>query len=382
MRVIYFSRDFTAHDHRFLCALAKTDHKVYFLRLERPAVKREERALPKGISEISWYGGKEPFAYRHSIRYMKDLKRVIKQYQPDLIHAGPIQTCAFLTAQCGFQPLVSMSWGSDLLMEADKDEQMLWVTQYTLDRTQVLVGDCQAVSDKAQTFGFPAERITLFPWGVDLDQFHPGKTPALREQFKWQENPLFLSLRSWEPIYGIDVLIEGFAKAVKKNNAIRLLLLGNGSQKELIESLIKQNELEAYIFQPGYVQQQELIEYYQAADIYISSSFSDGSSVSLMEALACGLPVLVSDIPGNMEWVTSDEQGWLYGTGMADLLADGILNAIDLRNKWPEMSIKARQLAEQRANWQKNFQSLLLAYNQALQIKSEKHGDTQYGFNG
>jgi glycosyltransferase involved in cell wall biosynthesis len=382
VRVLYFSRDYTAHDHRFLTALAGTDHEVYFLRLERPIIKREERPLPKGVTEIAWFGGKEPFAYRNSIRIMKSLEVVIKQYRPDIIHAGPIQTCAFLTAQCGFQPLVSMSWGSDLLVDADQDEQMLWITQYTLDRTKILVGDCQAVAKKANSFGFPDERITLFPWGVDLLQFYPGRNNHLREHLAWQDKAVFLSLRSWEPIYGIDILVEGFAKAVKQNDNIRLLLLGSGSQKDWIETLIVQNDLEPYIFRAGHVQNHDLLQYYQAADVYISSSFSDGSSVSLMEALACGLPVLVSDIPGNEEWVTTDQHGWLFKTGMADSLCDGILNALVNQQNWHEISIQARWLAETRADWESNFQKLLMAYNQAIELHSSKHGESTYGLNG
>ena len=66
------------------------------------------------------------------------------------------------------------------------------------------------------------------------------------------------------------------------------------------------------VFFGGHVPQIDLPGYYQAADLYISASHSDGSSVSLMEALASGLPVLVSDIPGNVEWVEPGRQGWLF----------------------------------------------------------------------
>jgi L-malate glycosyltransferase len=382
VRIIYFSRDYTAHDHRFLSALAETDHEVYFLRLERPVIRREERPLPTGINEISWYGGKEPFTYDDSVRMMKSLEVVIKQYQPDVIHAGPIQSCAFLAAQCGFEPLVTMSWGSDILVDADKDQQSLWITQYTLDRTQVLVGDCQAVADKAGSFGFPNERITLFPWGVDLMQFYPGQNNILREKLGWQDKQVFLSLRSWEPIYGIDILVEGFAKAVKQNDNIRLLLLGSGSLKNWIETLIIENDLEPYIHRVGHVQNNELLQYYQAADVYLSSSFSDGSSVSLMEALACGLPALVSDIPGNEEWITPDEQGWLFKTGMADSLSEGIMNALSQQERWQAMGMNARWLAEKRADWYLNFQKLLAAYTQAYEAHSSKHGGSKYGLNG
>jgi glycosyltransferase involved in cell wall biosynthesis len=67
------------------------------------------------------------------------------------------------------------------------------------------------------------------------------------------------------------------------------------------------------------------------ADLYISPSHVDGSSVSLMEALACGLPALVSDIPANQEWVSEGVNGWLFPDGNADILAEKILAVIAQR---------------------------------------------------
>ena len=64
-----------------------------------------------------------------------------------------------------------MSWGSDLLRDVDRSAWMRWSARYTLGRTTVLTGDCQAVQEKAAGFGFPAERCVLFPWGVDLQRF-------------------------------------------------------------------------------------------------------------------------------------------------------------------------------------------------------------------
>ena len=72
----------------------------------------------------------------------------------------------------------------------------------------------------------------------------------------------------------------------------------------------------------GQVSQRDLPRWYHKADLYISPSHIDGSSVSLMEALACGLPALVSDIPANREWVSEGVNGWLFPDGNADILAD------------------------------------------------------------
>ncbi len=75
----------------------------------------------------------------------------------------------------------------------------------------------------------------------------------------------------------------------------------------------------------GQVGQKDLPRWYHMADLYISPSHVDGSSVSLMEALASGLPCLVSDIPGNREWIEDGVNGWLFRDGDVDDLAEKIL---------------------------------------------------------
>ena len=75
----------------------------------------------------------------------------------------------------------------------------------------------------------------------------------------------------------------------------------------------------------------------------------------------------MSDFAGNAEWVTSSENGWLFPDGDVDALAQKILHAADLRNDLAQMGVKARKLAEARANWKKNFPKLLTAFELARQ---------------
>jgi len=95
---------------------------------------------------------------------------------------------------------------------------------------------------------------------------------------------------------------------------------------------------------------------------------SDGSSVSLMEALACGLPALVSDIPGNREWLANSPAGWLFPDGDDQSVTDGILRAYKRRTELQPVRTAARALAEKRANWQENFKRLLAAYELAQNL--------------
>jgi L-malate glycosyltransferase len=366
MRILYFTRDYTPHDYRFLASLAQTDHRVFMLRLERRDPQREDRPVPAAIEQITWRGGTRPARWQDGLGLLRDLRRVIRQVHPDVVHAGPIQTAAFLTALSGYQPLVSMSWGSDLLRDVQRSRAWRWATTFTLRRTRILVGDCQAVHQKAVQFGFPAGRIVTFPWGVNLQEFSPAAEPDFRQRLGWQEAFVLLSLRAWEPLYGVDVLVRAFIVAAQEMPELRLFLLGTGSQAVDIHRLIAQNGLQERVYLGGQVSYANLVRFYRASDLYLSASHSDGSSVSLMEALACGLPVLVSDIPANREWITPGEQGELFPDGNVTALTEAILAVARQREKLVLMGRASRALAEQRADWQVNFKQLLRAYEMAV----------------
>jgi glycosyltransferase involved in cell wall biosynthesis len=81
--------------------------------------------------------------------------------------------------------------------------------------------------------------------------------------------------------------------------------------------------------------------------------------------LACGVPVLVSDIPGNQEWVTPDV-GWQFPLGNSNVLSQRLLDVVRNNACLPEMGRAARLLAEQRGDWDKNFLFLLEAYQRAV----------------
>jgi glycosyltransferase involved in cell wall biosynthesis len=369
-RILYFSRDYSTHDHRFLTALAKTGLQVYYLRLEKRGHSLEDRPVPAEIEQVHWAGGETPARLRDGVELLFNLKRVLRKIQPDLVHAGPIQTAAFLTALAGYQPLVSMSWGYDLLVDAPQNSLWRWVTRYTLRHSAVLVGDCQTIRQAAISFGMPNERIVTFPWGVDLQHFSPDpdqdQPPSVRSRLGWGEDVfILLSTRSWESIYGVETLAEAFVRAAKDLPQLRLIMLGNGSLAKKLRQIFSQGNALEQVYFPGQVKQRDLPKYYRSADLYISASRSDGTSISLLEALACGCPALLSDIPGNREWITPGEQGWFFRDGDPASLADAIRNTVNKRQQLPEMRRSARLLAEQRADWEKNFTELLKAYHLA-----------------
>ena len=375
MKILYFSKNYTPHDYRFLASLSKTKHEIYYLKLEANQRQVEDRSVPSNVQQILWAGGQREFRWSDLPRLTFDLRRLTKEIKPDLIHAGPIQNCAFIAALSGFRPLLTMCWGYDLAQDADRNSWMKWVTRYTLKRSAYFVSDAQFTRDKAVAFGMNPEKTVVFPWGVDIKHFAPRSTEARKRKAVGANrkskivNPKSITLfcnRTWEEIYGVDVLAKAFVKVAASNPNVNLVLLGGGSQGARIRQILMNGGVMDRVHFGGQVTYNDLPRWYQMADIYISPSHIAGSSVSLMEALACGVPCLVSDIPGNKEWIVESENGWLFRDGNADNLADKIVQAIKSRKSLKKIGEAARSTAEQRADWKKNFGKLLKAYDKVI----------------
>ena len=365
MKILYFSNDYCLHDHRFLSAIRAGGHEAFHLRLEKNLRQTEDRPVPEGVQIIQWAGGKGKFRWPDLPKYVLSLRRVIKQIQPDVIHVGPIQTCAFIAVLTGFRPILTMSWGFDLMEVVHKNSWMERITRYVLHNSTFFTSDAQVTRDKAVTYGMSPDRTVIFPWGVDLEHFSP------RNGSKEQSGDVFTLFcnRAWEPYYGVDVLAQAFVRAAQSRPELSLILLGAGSQGGRLRQILLRGGVLDRVKFGGQISQNELPRWYHWADVYISPSHVDGSSVSLMEALACGLPCLVSDIPGNREWVNEGENGWLFPDGDAEALAAKILQVLNQRKSLPEIGSAARAVAEERADWKKNSAKLMQAYQQALQLK-------------
>lgn len=371
MRILYFSRNYTPHDFRFLNSLSKTEHEIFYLKLEANQRQVEDRPVPENVKQILWAGGKREFRWNDLPRLVLDFRRVVKRIKPDIVHAGPIQTCAFIAVLSGFRPILTKSWGYDLVKDADSSWWMKRITSYVLRNSAFFTSDANVTRDKAVAFGMNPENIVLFPWGVNIERFHPVKEEkskaANRKSSIENRNSITLFCsRTWEPIYGVDVLAKAFVKVANVNPDVNLLLLGGGSQGANIRRILTNGGVMERVHFGGQVSQRDLPRWYHMADIYISPSHVDGSSISLLEALACGMPSLVSDIPGNKEWIEDGVNGWLFRDGDVDDLADKILLAIKSRRSWGKIGKAARKTAEERADWKKNFGKLLEAYDQVL----------------
>ena len=365
LKVLYFSRDYTTHDWRHLSKLAAAGHQVWFLRLEQRPVELETRPVPAGVECVEWAGnGRRSGGFVTHLRLLPTLRRLVREIDPDILHAGPVQSCGFLAVLSGACRVLVGSWGSDLLVDATRGPLRRVVTRFTLRHADGLACDANAVADAAlRLASMDEDRLVIYPWGIDLEIFLPRATRlGLRHTLGWGDDPIVLCTRSWEPRYGMDTLLDAFGRLIADGVGARLLLLGAGSMEGQMRAFIAKNQLKDRVHAPGLIPEEELADYFNLADVYVSASRSDGTSISLLQAMACGLPVVVSDIPGNREWVVPGVNGWLAPVGDPRALASALAAAIAdpvARGRMGEANVA---VARERGDWNRNAEILLGAY--------------------
>lgn len=364
MRILYFSDNTSDHNRRFLEKLIFFGHQVHFLNLKAGLLR--ENWLPRGVEAVpARFTISSEAAPRQCEPFVPEFKSWLKHVQPDVIHAGPVQTCGYIAALSNFHPLVVMSWGSDLLLVADRSPEHQRATQIALRAADGFCCDCHAVRTAARRFAeIPEERIAQFPWGIKRGCFGPDGPAVSRQRFGWgQDAFVLISTRSWEPVYGTDALLEAFRRAHGKDDRLRLLLLGDGSENDRVHRFIADQGLSRFVAMPGAVASAEMPHWFRGADSYASCAWSDGTSVSLLEAMATGLPAIVTDLPSNREWITEGENGFLAGAGSPEEFAVQLLRAASLTPiQRQAISERNQSVVAERADWDRNFPRLLRLY--------------------
>lgn len=358
-RLLYVGPGDTPHDRRFLTRFVEAGLSVHALALRSPGGESPDIV---GVQRIAWPLGRDVAGGERGVGpdAVAAFKKIVSEVRPDLVYAGPIPTAGFLAAQSGFHPLGLMSWGSDILWDVDRDPRARERAVWALGRADLVQVDCDAVKAKIQKLAPDSNALFVqFPWGVELDRFvpRPAERPP-RKEF------VLISTRAWDDIYGIDTLLEGFYRASREIPDLRLVLLGDGPRAEAIDAFIQKSNLTSAVERPGRVKEYDLIGYFHSADAYLSASRSDGSSISLLQAMACGLPAIVSDIPANREWVTPGKNGWLFPVDDPAALSGSLVSAwnagAEARRAFGAVS---RAAAVANADWKSNFRRLLNAFH-------------------
>ena len=258
-------------------------------------------------------------------------------------------------------PKVGLSWAWDLQQTLRKGIAVEEKLKRGLDSVEILIVDCITVEKIARKFGLRDSQIFRAPYGLNLEDYPLRKIKS----FGTKKLRLFTN-RRWENLYRPQILLEMAVELANSGESFELILANDGS---LREPLLKEY---SSLFESGSctwlgnISQSQNISELEKADIYISASSSDGSSLSLLEAMAIGVPSLVTDNPENREWIEDDLSGYLFSGSSGLELALKILS-IDLNPiHQPHLIELSREKILREANWSLTRENLIKKVREIL----------------
>jgi len=276
-----------------------------------------------------------------------------------LISSGAV-SYGFYGALSSHSPNILLVWGSDVLI-APKLFPFRFMAKYALRKADAVVADSETEENACVSLGYDRQRIVKFPW-IDLrpvlSEVERNRA-TFREKMGWcRDDLVIISTRFHEPIYDVESLMLAVPYVTKEVKNARFLVLGNGSLTERLKKRVANLGVGNYVKFLGRVPHKEMAKYLKMSDVYVSTSLSDGTSVSLLEAMACKLPSVVTDLPANREWLSNEESGLLVPCRDHESLAKNIIRLLKDGDFRRLLGMKAYETVLDKADWEKHSKIL------------------------
>ncbi|HSB66497.1 MAG TPA: glycosyltransferase family 4 protein [Anaerolineales bacterium] len=367
LRLLYVSNPNSIHTRRWVSWFAKRGHMVCLL----------ADVPPKGSWSEVQVIDLSKFFYAPIIRFpiwAIWLRRFIHQWRPDILHAHRVNSAGWLAAAAGFHPLVVTPWGSDVMLGPQRSRLLNFLARFTLRGADKVTVSSQAISEKVLELGASEESLVKIYYGVDLNIFSPRPTSRQenvqqRRQLSFPEvGPLIFSPRAIHPIYNQDILLQAVPLVLKRFPTACFFFVAfnvNVEYKQELDRIIDQLGLGGSVrWLPATSSPADMVTRYNLSDIVVSIPSSDGAPVTVMEAMACGKPLICSDLPALRESITNGENGWIVPVRQVSPLAEAIIRALEQPDQAAQIGRKARQLVTERANLEVEMQRMEAVYYQ------------------
>ncbi|MEC3435041.1 glycosyltransferase [Bacillus cereus] len=296
------------------------------------------------------------------------LKSVLRKYSPDFLHVHYASGYGTLARLAKFEPTILSVWGSDVYLFPNKREVNRRILKKNLSHAKYITSTSHDMKKETEKYLDYNKEIYITPFGIDTQLFRANDNKSNNEN-----NQLRIGIaKKLEKVYGIDYLIRAVSELKKKlkiqgyNNIddnLKLIIICEGSKREELNSLVKELELENHVEFIGNIPNVEIPNYLNEIDIFCIPSLSESFGVAALEASACAVPVVASNVGGLPEVVLHGETGYLVDAGNSKELSERLYELAlnpELRKEFGE---NGRELVSSKYSWKESVRIMLEVYN-------------------
>ena len=294
------------------------------------------------------------------IKYVSILKKIIQNFKPDILHAHYATSYGLVGALSDFHPFVISSWGTDVMKFPNKNFVAKSILKYNFKKADLLCATSHTIKDYIhKVVNFP---VSVIPFGIDTDVFKPKEVSSLFKSTDF----ILGSIKPVEKLYNIDVLIKAFALLLSKHANLKLLIIGEGTALIELKELSKSLGVYQNIVFTGRIPHSEISNYYNMLDVLVNISEYESFGVSVVEAMSCGIPVVVTNLGGLKEVVKDDSVGLKVNVADVDATIAVIERLINDKELYNKISVNARKHVIENYNWDDNLKQMITEYSKLL----------------
>jgi len=305
-----------------------------------------------------------------------ELRRFLRSFRPQVLHAHYINESGWLGALSGFRPFVLTAWGSDVYVAPRRSLLARVMSPWAVRRADYVTADSQDQIEMLRRMGAAPRASSVVGWGVDIREFSGRSGKGWRAAHGIRnDQTVILSPRRWVENSNIPVILDAFAFVRRWcSDAVLVLKDLPGSSADLRQQILSRVQrlgIAGATVRVDEIPEGERPEMYAASDITVSVCSSDGTPASVLEAMAGRSAVVAGDLPSLREWVRDGETGLLVPVGDREMLGEQLLRLVRSRALREGLADAAYEMVESRADRGRNLTRMERIYHSLVNKISE-----------
>lgn len=301
--------------------------------------------------------------------------RLLNQIQPDIIHVHApnfFTSNAIIASRLRNIPVVASVYRGEIDIIRESVRKPLRnilsiLRKFTLNRFDKIIALSYFSKSLALKAGADENKITIIYNSCEEILFSPKDRSSARKKCNLPNDiKVILFVGNLIKLKGVDTLIKAIKILNCKFPNFFLVIIGQGEEKENLESLVREHNLSDKVKFEGWMPQKDLAGYYNAADVFVLPSIVEGHSIALLEAMASGLPIVASNIDGNKESIKDRLNGLLFKSGNEKMLAQCLEDIITNSQLQQQMSRINPEIYFQRFSTKAQIENYLSIYASLL----------------
>jgi len=294
------------------------------------------------------------------IRFLPEVRKIIRSFQPDILHAHYASSYGILGALAGFKPFLVSVWGSDVYKFPKISIFHRLLLKLSFRKADYILSTSEVMKSEIQKY--TQKEIEVTPFGIDVGIFNSTTASKNGET-------VIGTVKNLRELYGIDVLIKAFDLVVKKNNNrdLKLLIIGEGQERQRLNKLVNTLGLGKRVEFAGKIKPEKIPRYLNKMDIFAALSIGDESfGVSVLEAASCEIPVVVSNAPGFKEIVEHEISGLIVPRNSIQEAAKAMERLIEDKELGKNMGKNGRKMVLDKYDLKKNVETMKDIYQRVI----------------